>query len=69
MRKPDSPAETEGLRQKKEKKRRRRLTGGRDRWETRAAASVIETRCRPVQYIKELREKESWSRKNSEKMT
>lgn len=42
LREPDSP-ETEGFRQKKE--RRRQLTGGRDRWETRAAATMIETRC------------------------
>lgn len=33
----------------KEKRKRRRLTGGRDRWETRAAATMIETRCRPLQ--------------------
>lgn len=35
------------FRQKEEKRkeRRRRLTSGRDRWETRAAATMIETRC------------------------
>lgn len=34
----------------KEKRKRRQLTGGRDRWETRAAATMMETRCRPLQY-------------------
>lgn len=37
----------------KEKRKRRQLTGGRDRWETRAAATMMETRCRPLQYTKD----------------
>lgn len=49
------PYSDRGSRQKKEKRKRkrRRLTGGRDRWETRAAATMIETRCRPLQYTKD----------------
>lgn len=49
------PYRDRGSRQKKEKRKRkrRRLTGGRDRWETRAAATMIETRCRPLQYAKD----------------
>lgn len=57
------PYRDRGFRQKKEqRKERRRLTGGRDRWETRATATMMETRCRPLQYAKdrgkEVREKE-----------
>lgn len=46
----------------KEKRKRRRLTGGRDRWETRAAATMMETRCRALQY------KEDGEREDSEKV-
>lgn len=46
----------------KEKRKRRRLTGGRDRWETRAAETMIETRCRALQY------KEDGEREDSEKV-
>lgn len=65
LREPDGPTETEcSDRKRKKRKERRRLTSGRDRWETRAAATMIETRCRPVQYTEDgEREEERWSTK------